>query len=72
MFENIVLVTSSMASFLALEELCAAQQSLTPKQSEAIFEASKHLQRIQSGAPNNSGKTFLWRKMVLNITKRSS
>ncbi|XP_057305750.1 probable serine/threonine-protein kinase DDB_G0282963 isoform X2 [Hydractinia symbiolongicarpus] len=49
-------VTSSIASFMALEELCA-KQSLSPRQTEAVFEASKRLQRKQNG--QHTGMTAL-------------
>lgn len=49
-------VTSSMASFMALEELCA-NQSLSPRQTEAVFEASQRLQRKQNG--QHTGMTAL-------------
>ena len=41
-----LLVSASMASFLALEELCT-QQSLSPRQAEAVFEVSKQMHKKQ-------------------------
>ena len=53
-----------MATFLALEDLCN-EQSLTPRQTEAVFKASKSLMRkqLQEEQPSK-GKT----KRELNET----
>ncbi|XP_066924849.1 probable WRKY transcription factor protein 1 [Clytia hemisphaerica] len=46
-------VTESMATFLALEELCN-EQSLTPRQTEAVFKVSKSLIKKQMHAEEST------------------
>ena len=48
-----------MATFLALEELCT-QQSLTPRQAEAVFKASKSLMRKQHNQEASKGDQGLY------------
>ena len=49
-----VAVTESMATFLALEELCDEETPLTPRQTEAVFKASKSMARKHQQPQDNS------------------
>lgn len=60
-------VTSSMASFMALEELCA-NQSLSPRQTEAVFEASQRLQRKQNG--QHTGTENVCLELITSLCRR--
>ena len=56
-----------MATFLALEELCN-EQSLTPRQTEAVFKVSKSLMKKQMQAEESTKGTFIIILCVKRIT----